>query len=45
MKTILITGGTGFLGRRLALALKEDYRVILSGRNNKQNLHGKSQNG
>lgn len=38
MKTILITGGTGFLGRRLALALKNDYRVILTGRNNKQNL-------
>ena len=38
MKTILITGGTGFLGRRLGLALKNDYRVILTGRNNKQNL-------
>jgi UDP-N-acetylglucosamine 4,6-dehydratase/5-epimerase len=38
MKTILITGGTGFLGRRLGLALKNDYRVILTGRNNKQNF-------
>jgi UDP-N-acetylglucosamine 4,6-dehydratase len=38
MKTILITGGTGFLGRNLALKLKKDYRVILTGRNNKQNL-------
>ncbi|MBI4929246.1 MAG: polysaccharide biosynthesis protein [Bacteroidetes bacterium] len=38
MKTILITGGTGFLGRRLGLALKNNYKVILSGRNNKQNL-------
>ncbi|MEB2785117.1 polysaccharide biosynthesis protein [Algoriphagus persicinus] len=38
MKTILITGGTGFLGRNLALKLKNDYRVILTGRNNKQNL-------
>lgn len=38
MKTILITGGTGFLGRRLALSLKDKYRVILGGRNNKQNL-------
>jgi FlaA1/EpsC-like NDP-sugar epimerase len=36
--TILITGGTGFLGRRLGLALKKDYRVVLAGRNNKQNL-------
>ncbi|MBN7817548.1 polysaccharide biosynthesis protein [Algoriphagus pacificus] len=38
MKTILITGGTGFLGRNLALKLKKDYRVVLTGRNNKQNL-------
>ncbi len=37
-KTLLITGGTGFLGKRLALALKDEYRVILTGRNNKQNL-------
>jgi UDP-N-acetylglucosamine 4,6-dehydratase len=35
---ILVTGGTGFLGRRLALALKKDYSVFLCGRNNKQNL-------
>jgi len=34
-KTILITGGTGFLGKRLGLALKSDYRIILAGRNNK----------
>jgi UDP-N-acetylglucosamine 4,6-dehydratase len=37
-KVILITGGTGFLGRRLALALKDNNAVFLSGRNNKQNL-------
>src|SRR5215210_6682643 len=37
-ETILITGGTGFLGKRLALQLKDNYRVILTGRNNKQNL-------
>ena len=37
-KTILITGGTGFLGKRLGLALKSKYNVILTGRNNKQNL-------
>lgn len=36
-QTILITGGTGFLGKRLALALKDDNRVILTGRNQKQN--------
>ena len=35
---ILITGGTGFLGRQLALKMKKDYDVFLSGRNNKQNL-------
>jgi UDP-N-acetylglucosamine 4,6-dehydratase/5-epimerase len=34
-KTILITGGTGFVGKRLGLALKADYRIILAGRNNK----------
>lgn len=38
MKTILITGGTGFLGRNLALKLKNNYRIVLTGRNNKQNL-------
>lgn len=36
-KTILITGGTGFLGKRLALALRGSARVVLAGRNNKQN--------
>lgn len=37
-ETILITGGSGFLGKRLGLSLKEKYRVILTGRNNKQNM-------
>ena len=37
-KTILITGGTGFLGRRLGVALGADYDVVLTGRNNKQNM-------
>ena len=37
-KKILITGGTGFLGRRLALALKSDFKILLAGRNGKQNL-------
>ena len=36
-KTILITGGTGYLGRNLAAKLKNKYKVIL-GANNKQNL-------
>ena len=34
MKKILITGGTGFLGRALARKLKEEHHVILCGRNN-----------
>jgi UDP-glucose 4-epimerase len=40
-KTILITGGTGFLGRNLALFFKDKYRVILGSRNNKQNMVAK----
>jgi UDP-N-acetylglucosamine 4,6-dehydratase/5-epimerase len=35
--TVLITGGTGFLGKRLALALRDSHRIILTGRNNKNN--------
>jgi FlaA1/EpsC-like NDP-sugar epimerase len=35
---ILITGGTGFLGQKLALALKDKNEVILGGRDNKRNL-------
>lgn len=41
-KTLLITGGTGFLGKRLALALKDRYKVVLAGRNNKQILDAKA---
>lgn len=37
MKTILITGGSGFLGRNLALKLKNNYNVYLGSRNNKNN--------
>ena len=38
-KTILITGGTGFLGRALARHLKDrpGVRTVLAGRNNEQN--------
>jgi UDP-N-acetylglucosamine 4,6-dehydratase/5-epimerase len=37
-KTVLITGGTGFLGKRLAQCLRDHYNVVLGARNNKQNL-------
>jgi FlaA1/EpsC-like NDP-sugar epimerase len=37
-KKVLITGGTGFLGKRLALAMKDDHEVTLGARNNKQNF-------
>jgi UDP-N-acetylglucosamine 4,6-dehydratase len=40
-KTLLISGGTGFLGRNLALAFKEEYNIILGSRNNKQNFQAK----
>lgn len=33
---VLITGGTGFLGKRLALAMKPTHDVFLAARNNKQ---------
>lgn len=36
---ILVTGGTGFLGKRLGRKLREmGHQVVLTGRNNKQNL-------
>ena len=38
-KTILLTGGSGYLGKRLGKALKHKYNVILTGRNNKQNMY------
>jgi UDP-N-acetylglucosamine 4,6-dehydratase/5-epimerase len=37
-KKVLITGGTGFLGRKLAQILRDEYDVVLGARNNKQNL-------
>ena len=33
MKKILITGGSGFLGKSLAIKLKKKYKVILAARN------------
>jgi FlaA1/EpsC-like NDP-sugar epimerase len=37
-KKVLITGGSGFLGRNLALRLVKDYDVYIGSRNNKQNF-------
>ena len=34
---VLITGGTGFLGKHLALAMRDSHDVVLAARNNKQN--------
>jgi UDP-N-acetylglucosamine 4,6-dehydratase len=33
-KKILITGGTGYLGRNLAINLKDDFDITIAGRNN-----------
>jgi UDP-glucose 4-epimerase len=44
-KTMLITGGTGFLGRQLALTLREQYDIVLTGRNNKQNQYAGQKTG
>ncbi len=38
MKKILITGGTGYLGRNLAIFYKKKFKVFLGARNNKQNF-------
>lgn len=40
-KRILITGGTGFLGRQLGKTLNANHEVILTGRNNSQNAFAK----
>ena len=42
---ILITGGTGFLGKHLAKSIKSTAEVTLTGRNNKQNFKAKSETG
>ncbi len=37
MQKLLITGGTGFLGRELAVKLRKEFEVTICGRNNTQN--------
>jgi FlaA1/EpsC-like NDP-sugar epimerase len=44
-QTLLITGGTGFLGTRLGMALKDRYSVVLAARNNKQNMEAQQVTG
>lgn len=34
---MLITGGSGFLGRNLSIALRDQFEIVLCGRNNKLN--------
>ena len=45
MKSILITGGSGFLGIHLANKFKGKFKVLLTGRNNKQNFFAKNKTG
>ena len=42
---LLVTGGSGFLGRYLAPALADRFEVVLSGRNNKQNALAAAETG
>src|SRR5688572_29483677 len=44
-KALLITGGTGFLGRHLAIALRNDYEVFLGARNGHQNAMAREATG
>ncbi|MBI3511272.1 MAG: polysaccharide biosynthesis protein [Bacteroidetes bacterium] len=45
MERMLITGGTGFLGRALAVKLKNKFEVLICGRNNSQNSFAQMQTG
>lgn len=45
MNKILITGGNGFLGQNLALQLKNNYKIFLCSRNNKNNEIAKQNTG
>jgi UDP-N-acetylglucosamine 4,6-dehydratase/5-epimerase len=45
MATVLITGGTGFLGRRMAVALRDRFDVVLGARNSAQNARAATETG
>jgi FlaA1/EpsC-like NDP-sugar epimerase len=44
-QTALITGGAGFLGRRLALAMKPRFHVVIAGHDNQRNLQAQELTG
>jgi len=43
--TILVTGGSGFVGRRLGLRLRDEHRVVLCARNQLQNMAAERSSG
>lgn len=42
---VLITGGSGFLGRRLSVAMRDRYDVVIGSRNNKLNKQAELETG
>ena len=44
-ETVVITGGTGFLGKHLGRSLADKYNVVLTGRNNKHNMDAQQMSG
>lgn len=44
-ETLLVTGGSGFLGRRIGTMLKGRFRVVLVGRNNERNQQAREATG
>ncbi len=43
MKTILVTGGSGYLGIHLAKKLKKKFKIFLGSRNHKQNFYAQKE--
>lgn len=44
-QTILVTGGSGFVGRRLGWRLRDKYNVVLAARNQLQNMNAERMSG